>query len=71
MSSVTMSQCDVCKKRVDDRYVSVGWIHTSGLVSISKGRKNGIYGDARTGYATAGERDFCSLKCYTEWLKKL
>lgn len=71
MSTISMSQCEVCKKRVNDSYAAVGWVRTTGRVTISKGRKNGTVGDAKTGYAGDGDRDFCSLKCYTEWLRKL
>lgn len=69
--NITMAQCEMCKKRVDDRYAHKGWIVTTGNVSISKGRKAGSVGDAITGYACEEERDFCSMKCYMSWLGKL
>lgn len=69
--NITMSQCETCKKRVDDRYIHTGWIVTKGNMSISKGRKAGTTGDALTGYGREEERDFCSVKCYVAWLGKL
>ncbi len=69
--NITMSQCEECKKRVDDRYTQKGWIVTKGNVSISKGRKASATGEALTGFAREEERDFCSVKCYVAWLGKL
>lgn len=71
MSQVTISQCEVCKKRVDDSYAVVGWIHQRGRITVSRGRKGGTVGDAQTGYADDGERDFCSLKCFVKFMERL
>ncbi len=68
--NITVSQCEMCKRRADDRYAAKGWIFTKGTVCISKGREP-VNRGAVTGYARDEERDFCSLKCYTAWLAKL
>lgn len=73
MSKVTMTQCEICKKRVDDPYAVKGWITlgTMGTISIAKGR--GKDGSAKSHYfnGVQGQLDFCSRKCFIVWLDKL
>lgn len=76
MSDKTISICNSCEKRTDDRIAEKGWVRINGgEIIVHKGRNE--HGSAITGWKSLGggygsfSVDFCCPACLINYLGQL
>jgi hypothetical protein len=66
MTTIKISQCDRCGKRVDNRKREPGWIHFDLCNAEVSMRTESNYLEEKGG----ADMDFCSFTCMFDWFKE-